>query len=67
MDKFQRCPNCDNTDEGTTVFHCDECDTTYCWSCALGSGGTVRCPTEGCDTLVIQFSTSVLGEIGEED
>jgi len=33
MGYYARCPNCGNTQQGTTIYRCEQCRSLFCDSC----------------------------------
>lgn len=61
MGTHSRCPNCNNTESGTTVWKCDKCGKVACGVCCeVRTFSHDNCPR--CDS---PFSTAI-GEIGRD-
>jgi hypothetical protein len=62
MERYARCPNCENRDDGDEVYRCDDCRKLFCHSCARGMLkwlGKPSCPL--CDS----GNTKRVGMIGK--
>ncbi|HRH22532.1 MAG TPA: hypothetical protein PLB51_00870 [Candidatus Paceibacterota bacterium] len=49
-DEYQECPRCGNTDDGESIWRCDDCDCVHCKNCDPDNS---CCPSCNSDNLTL--------------